>query len=70
MPYLRGSHDPQNNRVVCQNRFIVIFFTLAAIIGAIYSIKNMPLDAIPDLSIRRSSYIHGGTAALISSKTR
>jgi Cu(I)/Ag(I) efflux system membrane protein CusA/SilA len=33
-----------------RNRFIVIFFTLAAIIGAIYSIKNMPLDAIPDLS--------------------
>jgi len=33
-----------------KNKFIVIFFTIAAIVGAVYSIKNMPLDAIPDLS--------------------
>ncbi|MGA2171823.1 MAG: CusA/CzcA family heavy metal efflux RND transporter [Sedimentisphaerales bacterium] len=33
-----------------RNRFIVIFFTAAAIIGAVYCIRNMPLDAIPDLS--------------------
>lgn len=33
-----------------KNKFIVIFFTLAAIVGAIYCIRNMPLDAIPDLS--------------------
>jgi copper/silver efflux system protein len=33
-----------------RNKFIVIFFTIAAIIGSIYCIKNMPLDAIPDLS--------------------
>jgi Cu(I)/Ag(I) efflux system membrane protein CusA/SilA len=32
------------------NKFIVIFFTLAAIVGAVYCIQNMPLDAIPDLS--------------------
>jgi copper/silver efflux system protein len=32
------------------NRFIVIFLTLAAVIGAVYCIRNMPLDAIPDLS--------------------
>jgi len=32
------------------NKFIVIFFTLAAIGGAIYCIYNIPLDAIPDLS--------------------
>jgi len=33
-----------------RNRFIVIFLTLAAIAGAVYCIRNMPLDAIPDLS--------------------
>jgi copper/silver efflux system protein len=32
------------------NKFIVIFFTLAAIAGAVYCIQNIPLDAIPDLS--------------------
>ena len=33
-----------------KNRFIVIFFAVAAIIGAVYCIRVMPLDAIPDLS--------------------
>ncbi len=33
-----------------KNKFIVIFFTIAAIVAAIYSVKNIPLDAIPDLS--------------------
>jgi Cu(I)/Ag(I) efflux system membrane protein CusA/SilA len=33
-----------------KNRFIVIFFAVAAIIGAVYCIRIMPLDAIPDLS--------------------
>jgi Cu(I)/Ag(I) efflux system membrane protein CusA/SilA len=33
-----------------KNKFIVIFFCLAAIGVAIYCIRNMPLDAIPDLS--------------------
>ena len=33
-----------------KNKFIVIFFAVAAIIGAVYCIRNMPLDAIPDLS--------------------
>jgi len=33
-----------------RNKFIVIFFTIAAIIAAIYCIRNIPLDAIPDLS--------------------
>src|SRR5512140_1099876 len=32
------------------NKFIIIFFTIVAIAGAIYCIQNMPLDAIPDLS--------------------
>jgi Cu(I)/Ag(I) efflux system membrane protein CusA/SilA len=33
-----------------KNKFIVIFFAIAAIVGAIYCIRIMPLDAIPDLS--------------------
>ncbi len=33
-----------------KNKFIVIFFTIAAMVGAVYSIRNIPLDAIPDLS--------------------
>jgi Cu(I)/Ag(I) efflux system membrane protein CusA/SilA len=33
-----------------RNRYIVVFFALAAIIGAVYCIKRIPLDAIPDLS--------------------
>ncbi len=33
-----------------KNKYIVIIFTLAAMIAAVYCIKNIPLDAIPDLS--------------------
>src|SRR5512135_2018959 len=33
-----------------KNKYIVIIFVLAAMVGAVYSIKNIPLDAIPDLS--------------------
>ncbi len=33
-----------------KNKFVVIFFALAAIVGAVYCIRIMPLDAIPDLS--------------------
>jgi Cu(I)/Ag(I) efflux system membrane protein CusA/SilA len=33
-----------------RNKFIVIFFTIAALVGAVYCIRNIPLDAIPDLS--------------------
>jgi Cu(I)/Ag(I) efflux system membrane protein CusA/SilA len=33
-----------------KNKYIVIIFVIAAMIGAVYSIKNIPLDAIPDLS--------------------
>lgn len=32
------------------NRFLVIFLTLVAMLGGIYSLRNIPLDAIPDLS--------------------
>lgn len=32
------------------NRFLVIFLTAIAVIGGIYSLKRIPLDAIPDLS--------------------
>ena len=33
-----------------KNKFIIIIFVASALVGAVYSIKNMPLDAIPDLS--------------------
>ena len=33
-----------------KNKFIVIFFAIAAIVAAVYCIRIMPLDAIPDLS--------------------
>ncbi|MCX5635540.1 MAG: CusA/CzcA family heavy metal efflux RND transporter [Planctomycetota bacterium] len=33
-----------------RNKFIVIFFAIAAMAVAVYCIRNMPLDAIPDLS--------------------
>jgi Cu(I)/Ag(I) efflux system membrane protein CusA/SilA len=33
-----------------RNKYIVLFFAIAAIAGAVYCIRNMPLDAIPDLS--------------------
>jgi Cu(I)/Ag(I) efflux system membrane protein CusA/SilA len=33
-----------------KNRFLVIAATAASILGGIYSLKNIPLDAIPDLS--------------------
>lgn len=33
-----------------KNKFLVIIFAAAAVVGAVYAIKNIPLDAIPDLS--------------------
>lgn len=33
-----------------KNKYIVIIFTFVAILAAVYCIKNIPLDAIPDLS--------------------
>ena len=36
--------------ICARNKFVVIFFVMAAIVGAFYCIRNMPLDAIPDLS--------------------
>ncbi|OGS45581.1 MAG: cation transporter [Elusimicrobia bacterium RIFOXYD2_FULL_34_15] len=33
-----------------KNKFLIIIFTAVAVAGAIYCIKNIPLDAIPDLS--------------------
>ena len=32
------------------NKFIVLLLTLALVICGIYAVKNIPLDAIPDLS--------------------
>ena len=33
-----------------KNKYLIIIFTLVVMIGAVYCIKNIPLDAIPDLS--------------------
>lgn len=33
-----------------KNKYIVIIFAAAAVLAAIYCVKNIPLDAIPDLS--------------------
>ena len=33
-----------------KNRFIVLLGTLALVLGGVYAVKNIPLDAIPDLS--------------------
>ncbi|OGX42676.1 MAG: cation transporter [Omnitrophica WOR_2 bacterium RIFCSPLOWO2_12_FULL_51_24] len=33
-----------------KNKYIVIILTFVAIVAAVYSIRNIPLDAIPDLS--------------------
>jgi Cu(I)/Ag(I) efflux system membrane protein CusA/SilA len=33
-----------------KNKFIVLLTTLALLIGGLYSVRNIPLDAIPDLS--------------------
>ena len=33
-----------------KNKYLIILFVLAAIVGAVYAIRNIPLDAIPDLS--------------------
>ena len=32
------------------NRFLVLLMTVVLLIGGIYSVKSIPLDAIPDLS--------------------
>jgi len=33
-----------------RNKFIVLLVTVAAVLGGVYAVKNIPLDAIPDLS--------------------
>src|SRR5438067_3661238 len=33
-----------------RNKFIVVLLTVALVIGGIYSLRHLPLDAIPDLS--------------------
>ena len=33
-----------------KNKFIVLFGTIALVLGGVYAVKNIPLDAIPDLS--------------------
>jgi len=36
--------------VCARNKYIVVLLTLVAVAAAVYSMKNVPLDAIPDLS--------------------
>ncbi|HEV2207961.1 MAG TPA: efflux RND transporter permease subunit [Verrucomicrobiae bacterium] len=41
------------NRIIdlsLKNKFIVLLATLALVVGGVYALKNIPLDAIPDLS--------------------
>ena len=33
-----------------KNKFVVLLLTAAAVLGGVYAVKNIPLDAIPDLS--------------------
>src|SRR5512143_2890403 len=33
-----------------KNRFIVLLATVGLVLGGIYAVRNIPLDAIPDLS--------------------
>ena len=33
-----------------KNKFIVLLGTVALVLGGIYAVRNIPLDAIPDLS--------------------
>src|SRR6059058_4196107 len=33
-----------------RNKFIVLFGTIGLVLGGVYAVKNIPLDAIPDLS--------------------
>ena len=33
-----------------KNRFLVLMATLFIIMGSVWSVKNTPLDALPDLS--------------------
>src|SRR5215813_10094217 len=33
-----------------RNKFVVVLGTIALVVGGVYSVKNIPLDAIPDLS--------------------
>src|SRR5438046_9929014 len=33
-----------------KNKFIILLGTIALVLGGVYAVKNIPLDAIPDLS--------------------
>src|SRR5690349_22699818 len=35
------------------NKFLVLIFTAVALVAALYSVRSVPLDAIPDLSDRQ-----------------
>ena len=37
-------------RLSIKNRFLVLVATFALVVAGIYSVKNTPVDALPDLS--------------------
>ncbi|MBI4342006.1 MAG: hypothetical protein HY599_01420, partial [Candidatus Omnitrophica bacterium] len=46
-------HDGVIARVIefsAHNKFLILLLVAAAMVGAIWSVKRVPLDAIPDLS--------------------
>src|SRR6266478_944361 len=44
-PMLKGIID-----FSLKNKFIILLGTIALVLGGVYAVKNIPLDAIPDLS--------------------
>ena len=49
----RPPHAPCSKRIIdfsLRNKFIVLLGTIALVLGGVYAVKNIPLDAIPDLS--------------------
>lgn len=57
-------------RFSAEHRYLVIAMAIVALAFSWYSMKTIPLDALPACPTRRSSSIRSGTAAPTSSKTR
>src|SRR5204863_9006429 len=54
LPPLHAPNDPTMlQRIIefsLKNKFLVLLGTMALVIGGVFAVKNIPLDAIPDLS--------------------
>ena len=53
MPPISNRASPMLSRIIdfsLRNKFIVLLSTLGLVIGGIFAVRNIPLDAIPDLS--------------------